>query len=164
MTIQEFNTFGKDLEENLILRYSPIALKLIYSEDEIPEGTLRPCRDRGDRMAMCQAYAMVRRQRKAITMLKEDHWCVWPLVSFGMVTLDDDDYEYMGDKFFFKDKERSKRFLREEYPMLAAEKKLPLADAIHLGAAAACASLRMPGATEGMVTMEEVLELHKTLQ
>ncbi len=123
MTIQEFNTLGKDLEENLILRYSPIALKLIYSEDEIPEGTLRPCQDRGDRMAMCQAYAMVRRQRKAITMLKEDHWCVWPLVSFGMVTLDDDDYEYMGDKFFFKDKERSKRFLREEYPMLAAEKK-----------------------------------------
>jgi len=48
--------------------------------------------------------------------------------------------------------------------LLAAQKKLPLLDAIHLGAAAACASLRMPGATEGMVTMEEVLELHKTLQ
>ncbi len=48
--------------------------------------------------------------------------------------------------------------------LLAAQKKMPLLDAIHLGAAAACASLRMPGATEGMVTMEEVLELHKTLQ
>ena len=48
--------------------------------------------------------------------------------------------------------------------LLAAQKTLPLLDAIHLGAAAACASLRMPGATEGMVTMEEVLELHKTLQ
>ena len=66
---------------------------------------------------------MVRRNRKAITMLKEDHWCVWPLVSYGMVPLDEDDYEYMGDKFFFKDPERSKRFLREEYPMLASEKK-----------------------------------------
>ena len=42
MTIAEYNAFGKDLEENLILRYSPIALKLIYSEDEIPDGTLRP--------------------------------------------------------------------------------------------------------------------------
>ncbi len=123
MTIAEYNTLGKELEENLILRYSPIALKLIYSEDEIPEGTLRPFKDRGDRIAMCQAYAMVRRNRTALTMLKEDHWCVWPLVSFGICDLDNDDYEYLGDKFFFKDKERSKRFFREEYPFLAADKK-----------------------------------------
>lgn len=123
MTIAEYNAMGKELEELLILRYSPIALKLIYSEDEIPEGSLRPYKDRGDRLAMCQAYALVRRNRTALTMLKEDHWCVWPLVSYGMVDLDADDYEYLGDKFFFKDKERSKKFLREEYPFLAAEKK-----------------------------------------
>ncbi|MDD6189397.1 MAG: DUF169 domain-containing protein [Clostridiales bacterium] len=123
MTIAEYNALGKELEENLILRYSPIALKLIYSEDEIPEGTLRPYKDRGDRLAMCQAYAMVRRNRTALTMLKEDHWCVWPLVSYGLVELEDADYEYMGDKFFMKDPERSKKFLREEYPMLASEKK-----------------------------------------
>lgn len=123
MTIQEYNELGTKIEQTLLLRYSPIALKLLYSEEEIPEGTLRPAKDRGDRLAMCQAYAMVRRNRKAITMLKEDHWCVWPLVSYGMVPLDEDDYNYMGDKFFFKDPERSKRFLREEYPMLKAEKK-----------------------------------------
>ncbi len=123
MTVEEYNSLGKEIESLLILRYSPIALKLLYSEDEIPEGTLRPCKDRGDRLAMCQAYAMVRRNRKAITMLKEDHWCVWPLVSYGMVDLDEDDYEYMGTKFFMKDAERSKKYLREEYPMLKAEKK-----------------------------------------
>ena len=123
MTIAEYNALGKELEELLILRYSPIALKLIYSEDEIPEGSLRPYKDRGDRLAMCQAYALVRRNRTALTMLKEDHWCVWPLVSYGMVDLDEDDYNYMGDKFFMKDPERSRRYLREEYPMLAAEKK-----------------------------------------
>ena len=123
MTIERFNELGNELEQKLILRYSPIALKLIYTEDEIPEGTLRPFKDRGDRLAMCQAYAMVRRNRMAITMLKEDHWCVWPLVSYGLVTLDEDDYEYMGTKFFMKDNERSKRYLREEYPMLKAEKK-----------------------------------------
>ena len=103
MTVKEYNDLGTELEQKLILRYSPIALKLIYSEDEIPEGTLRPYRDRGDRLAMCQAYAMVRRNRAAITMPKEDHWCVWPLVSYGMVDLDADDYEYMGTKFFMKD-------------------------------------------------------------
>ena len=52
MTIAEYNTLGKELEDLLILRYSPIALKLIYSEDEIPEGSLRPYKDRGDRLAM----------------------------------------------------------------------------------------------------------------
>jgi len=123
MTIQEFNELGNKVEQLLLLRYSPIAMKLVYSEDEIPEGTLRPFKDQGNRLAMCQAYALVRRNRKAITMLKEDHWCVWPLVSYGLVPLDEDDYNYMGDKFFFKDPERSKKFLREEYPMLAAERK-----------------------------------------
>ena len=123
MTIAEFNSLGRELEENLILRYSPIALKLIYSEDEIPEGSLRPSRDRGDRLAMCQAYAMVRRNRVSLTMLKDDHWCVWPLVSYGLVKLDGDDYDYMGTKFFIKDPERSKRFLREEYPVLRSERQ-----------------------------------------
>lgn len=123
MSNLDFNQLGAELNRLLILRYSPIALRLIYDEREIPEGTLRPAQDRGDRLAMCQAFAMVRRQRRALTMLKEDHWCVWPLVSYGMVPLDAADYDYMGDKFFMKDPERSKRYLREEYPMLRQEKK-----------------------------------------
>jgi len=48
--------------------------------------------------------------------------------------------------------------------LLGAQKKLSLAESIHLGAAAACASLRMPGATEGMTTMVETLALHKSLE
>ncbi len=48
--------------------------------------------------------------------------------------------------------------------LLAAEKKQTLLEALHLGAASACASLRMPGATEGMTTVTEVLALHKTLE
>ena len=122
MTVKEFNDLGLELEKLLILRYSPIALKVIYDESEIPEGSWRPSLD-GTHLAMCQAYAYVRRNRKSITMLKEDHWCVWPLVSFGLVDLDEDDYEYMGTKFFMKNAERSKKYLREEYPMLKSDKK-----------------------------------------
>lgn len=48
--------------------------------------------------------------------------------------------------------------------LLAAQKKLSLAEGIHLGAAAACASLRMPGATEGMDTLDNVLRMHTALQ
>ena len=118
MNAEEYAKLGKQLMENLVLRFSPIALKVIYDESEIPEGSLRPFDDRGDRLAMCQAYAMVRRDRVALTMLKNDHWCVWPLVSFGLVDLDEDDLHYMGGLFFMKDQERSRRYLREEYPML----------------------------------------------
>jgi uncharacterized protein (DUF169 family) len=123
MTVDKYNELGRQLEELLILRYSPIALKLIYSEDEIPAGTSRPYNDEGNRLAMCQAFALVRRNRKAYTMLKDDHWCVWPLVSYGMVPLEDEDYVYMGTKFFFKDPQRGVKFLKEEYPFLKNEKK-----------------------------------------
>lgn len=118
MTVKEANEMGLTLEQALLLRYSPIALKLIYSEEEIPEGTIRPWRDEGNRLAMCQAFALVRRNRKAYTLLKEDHWCVWPLVSYKICPLDEADIEYMGTKFFMKDKDRSVKYLREEYPML----------------------------------------------
>ncbi|NLV51457.1 MAG: DUF169 domain-containing protein [Clostridiales bacterium] len=122
MEAEKYNILGKELEEILILRYSPIALKILYEGDIIPEDTIRPFKDRGDRLSMCQATALVRRNRNALTMLKEDHWCVWPLVSYKMVELDEDDCEYMGTKFFMSDPERSKRYLREEYPMLKTDK------------------------------------------
>jgi uncharacterized protein (DUF169 family)/RNAse (barnase) inhibitor barstar len=112
---------GRILQEELILRYSPIALKLLRTEEDIPEGTVRPWRDEGNRLAMCQAYALVRRNRKAYTLLKEDHWCVWPLVSYRLCPLEEADYEYMGSKFFVRDPRRGVRFLREEYPMLKEE-------------------------------------------
>ena len=101
---------GKALQEELILRYSPIALKLLRREEDIPAGTVRPWRDEGNRLAMCQAFALVRRNRKAYTLLKEDHWCVWPLVGDGMVELDDEDVTYMGSKLFFAEPEKHLQF------------------------------------------------------
>ncbi len=118
MTIENYREMGLDLEQQLLLRYSPIALKLIYDESEIPEGTVRPWQDEGNRLAMCQAFALVRRNRKSFTLLKEDHWCVWPLVSYRICPLDEADYEYIGTKFFMKDPQRGVKFLKEEYPFL----------------------------------------------
>ena len=37
----------------LMLRYSPIAFKLIFDESKIPEGSMRPMRDTGNRPALC---------------------------------------------------------------------------------------------------------------
>jgi uncharacterized protein (DUF169 family) len=82
---QELNILGKELETLLILRTSPLAIKLLESEADIPQGTVRPKRDLGCHLAQCQAFAMSRRERVSLALLKEDSWCWAPLVAYGMV-------------------------------------------------------------------------------
>ena len=71
----EFNRYGEELEASLILRSSPIAVKMLQEEADVPEGAIRPARDRGYHLAQCQAFAMSRREGTTVAMLKEDHWC-----------------------------------------------------------------------------------------
>ncbi|NLT39825.1 MAG: DUF169 domain-containing protein [Clostridiales bacterium] len=118
MEIREYNEYGRRLEQLLLLRYSPIALKLLREGDPIPEGTLRPLYDLGEHLAMCQAFAKVRRDRAALTMLKEDHWCVWPLVSYGLVTVGEEDYGELGTKLFVSDPQKGVEYFRNDYPRL----------------------------------------------
>jgi uncharacterized protein (DUF169 family) len=58
---------------------------MLETEADIPEGAVRPKRDRGYHLAQCQAFAMTRRQGMTIAMLKEDHWCFAPLLHYGLV-------------------------------------------------------------------------------
>ena len=123
MTVQEFRKAGEELNRMLILRYSPIAFKLIYSEDEIPKGSIRPSQ-KGGHLAMCQAFAKVKRERKAVTMLKEDHWCVWPLVGFRLIDEDEESIQTMGRFLFIKDKTQSVEFFRNEYPRVEGRRPI----------------------------------------
>ena len=84
-TVKEFNRFGEELEENLQLRTSPVAVKMLAKKSEIPVGALRPKEDRNYHLAQCQAFAMSRRNGTTIAMLKEDHWCPAALMAYGMV-------------------------------------------------------------------------------
>jgi len=84
-TIKEYNSYGEELERSLLLKTSPIAVKMLETEKDIPEGAIRPKRDRGYHLAQCQAFAMNRRQGVTIAMLKEDHWCWAPLLAYGLV-------------------------------------------------------------------------------
>jgi len=84
-TLGEFNNYGEELERLLRLRSSPIAVKMLEKEEDIPEGAIRPKRDRGVHLAQCQAFAMSRRQRATVAMLKEDNWCWAPLIGYGLV-------------------------------------------------------------------------------
>lgn len=76
---------GSDLISLLGLETSPLGLKFITSESEIPEETLRPYRSKGQHLAQCQAFAMSRRQGLTVAMTKEDHWCWGPLLGYGLV-------------------------------------------------------------------------------
>ncbi len=84
-TLKEYNSYGEQLEKLLLLRTSPIAVKMLEKEEDIPEGAIRPKRDRGYHLAQCQAFAMSRRQRATVAMLKEDNWCWAPLMGYGLV-------------------------------------------------------------------------------
>jgi uncharacterized protein (DUF169 family) len=84
-TIADFSQCGEDLERLLVLRTSPIAVKMLETEEDIPIGTYRPKRDRGVHLAQCQAFALSRRDKLAVAMLKEDHWCPAALMAYGLV-------------------------------------------------------------------------------
>ena len=89
-TVAEYNRYGEELERTLILRTSPIAVKMLESEKDIPEGAVRPMKDRGVHYAQCQAFAMTRRQKLTVAMLKEDNCCFAPLIAYGVVDKPDD--------------------------------------------------------------------------
>lgn len=83
--LSEYNRYGEDLERYQLLRTSPIAVKMLEKESDIPEGAIRPYVDRGYHLSQCQAFAMSRREGTTLAMLKEDHWCPGPLLAYGMV-------------------------------------------------------------------------------
>ncbi len=79
------NAYGEALESSLLLRTSPIAVKMLEKEADIPAGAFRPKRDGGYHLAQCQAFGMSRREGTTVAMLKEDHWCPTALQAYGMV-------------------------------------------------------------------------------
>ncbi|MGD9116358.1 MAG: DUF169 domain-containing protein [Dehalococcoidia bacterium] len=84
-TIVEFKSYGEELEQKLKLRTSPVAVKMLKEESEIPPEAVRPKRDRGHHLAQCQVFALTRRKGETIAMLKEDNWCWAPLIGYGLV-------------------------------------------------------------------------------
>lgn len=84
-TLKELQSFGEELKKLLFLRTSPLAVGVIRKEEDLPEGAIRPMRDLGAHLALCQAFAMSRREKATIVMTKEDHWCWAPIIAFGLV-------------------------------------------------------------------------------
>ena len=52
-TMDDLNRFGEELERMLMLRTSPIAVKMLESEADIPAGAVRPWSGRNQHLAQC---------------------------------------------------------------------------------------------------------------
>ncbi len=83
MTQTDFNGYGEELEKRLRLKTFPLALKMLARKDDIPEGAIRPKKDLHLHLALCQGWAMSRREGTSVAMLKEDMWCYVPVMAFG---------------------------------------------------------------------------------
>lgn len=85
MDLKQLNEMGTELEQWLRMRVHPVAIKMLQSRDEVPEGTIIPTRDWGHKYAQCQAFAKSQREGISIAMFKEDNWCPEPVVGYGFV-------------------------------------------------------------------------------
>lgn len=82
-SIADFNKYGEELERLMRLHTSPIAVKMLEKEADIPEEAVRPWKDREQHIAQCQAFALTRRQKETVAMLEEDNWCFAPIIAYG---------------------------------------------------------------------------------
>ena len=73
----------------------PLAVKMLSSEDEIPEGAKRPLRDYGASFSLCQALALGRKEGLTIVLDKESQSCPIALAGLGFVRPD----EYLSGKY-----------------------------------------------------------------
>ena len=112
ISLEAFNTYGADLEKLMCLQSYPIAIKMLKSESEIPQGAVRPKKDKGEHYAACQAFAVARRQGMTLAMFLEDHWCFEPIISYGLVQTPQDYLDGATNAFFIADKEAAAKHAR----------------------------------------------------
>jgi len=61
----------------------PVAIKMLKSEDEIPERTKQPLKHLKKKVAICQGFGMARKWGWALAMGKEDMQCSLGAAPFG---------------------------------------------------------------------------------
>ena len=76
MNLIIFHKYGEELEKRLRLQTFPLAIKLLEKEGDLPEGAIRPKRDLGRHLALCEGFATSRREGTTIAMLKEEYTIV----------------------------------------------------------------------------------------
>lgn len=84
VALSDFRSCGEEIEKRLRLKTFPLALKMLEREKDIPEGAVRPVRDLGYHLALCQGFAKSRKEGTLLAMLKDDMWCPEPVIGYGL--------------------------------------------------------------------------------
>lgn len=84
VNLEYLQKWAEEISRRVCLKTFPLAVKLLEKEGDIPENAIRPVRDLGYHLKLCQAYATSRREGVLIAMLKEDMWCFEPVVGYGI--------------------------------------------------------------------------------
>jgi len=67
-----YNEYGKRIEKQIRPMTHPFAVKMLESEDDIPEEAKRPKRDFGVCVSTCQCFSLTRRFGDTVAQLFED--------------------------------------------------------------------------------------------
>jgi len=81
--MEKWMQMGLKLRELVNPSTFPVAVKLLESEDEIPQKAKRPLRDLGVKMAPCQGSAMARRYGWTVAFTREDQGCAIAAHTYG---------------------------------------------------------------------------------
>lgn len=79
-----FNEYAERIERQIRPISHSIAIKLLESEKDVPQGAKRPKRDFRACMSTCQCFSLSRRFGITIAQLIEDMWCPEPAIGFGL--------------------------------------------------------------------------------
>ena len=79
----DLKEFNQSLDKFIRPLTFPLAIKMLKSEDEIPEKTRRPFQQMKKKIAICQGVGMARKYGWAVAMGKEDMHCSLGAAPFG---------------------------------------------------------------------------------
>ena len=82
--LNPFNEYARRIEEQIRPASYPLAIKMLRSPEDIPEGAERPKRDYGACMSTCQCFSLSRKFGKTVAQIFEDMWCPEPVIGFGL--------------------------------------------------------------------------------
>lgn len=75
---------SKEIEQFLQIKTNILGIRMLSDISEIPSNSIRPVKDLGYHLSLCQAMAISRREGTPMTLLKEDMWCFEPVVGLGL--------------------------------------------------------------------------------
>ena len=91
MNVEDFREAGNDLYHRLHLPTYPVAVKFIQTDDEIPEGVLRPAAI-GQKWSLCQAYTYARRFGWHTAITADDNFCVPASAMHGWIDVTEKEF------------------------------------------------------------------------